>query len=410
MPRLVLRGGTVFDGTGAPPAVADVVIEAGRILDVGPGLDGDTSFDCTACTLYPGFIDSHVHFMSDGDLDPMLSLSIPHSLNFYLAIDRLARTLATGITTVREAGGSDLGVKEAQARGIVPGPRMQISIAILSQTGGHCDPWEVCGANISGFLDLPHPGKPPNIVDGPDEMRRRVRELIRAGADVIKVCTSGGVLSPRDDPRHGHFRDDELHVLVAEASAAGRWVMAHAQATDGIKAAIRTGIRSIEHGVYLDDEAIAMMLERGTYLVPTLIAPSGVLEAADRGVNVPQYAIEKAKMVREAHRASISTAIRAGVKIAMGTDSGVTPHGQNLRELPEMVACGMTPTQALVATTRTAAELLGVLEDRGTLEPGKRADVVVVTGDPLDVRDLATRIRAVYQDGRPVVDKTPVPV
>jgi len=248
-----------------------------------------------------------------------------------------------------------------------------------------------------------HPGMPEAVVDGPEEMRRRVRELLRAGADVIKVCTSGGVLSPRDDPRHGHFRDDELLVAVEEAAAAGKWVMAHAQATDGIKAAVRTGIRSIEHGVYLDDEAISMMLERGTYLVPTLIAPRGVLEARDRGVNVPQAFIDKTTMVMEAHRASISAAIEAGVKVAMGTDSGVTPHGQNLRELAEMVACGMTPHDALVATTRTAAELLGVLDDRGTIEAGKRADVVVARGGALDVDDLASRIERVYQDGRLVV-------
>jgi len=208
------------------------------------------------------------------------------------------------------------------------------------------------------------------------------------------------VLSPRDDPRHGHFRDDELLVAVAEAAAAGKWVMAHAQATDGIKAAIRTGIRSIEHGIYLDDEAIGMMLDRGTYLVPTLIAPRGVIEARDRGVNVPQVFIDKTSMVMEAHRESISKAIAAGVKVAMGTDSGVTPHGQNLRELGEMVACGMTPAQALVATTRTAAELLGVLDDRGTLEPGKRADVVVARGDALDLDSLDARITSVYQDGR----------
>jgi imidazolonepropionase-like amidohydrolase len=233
-------------------------------------------------------------------------------------------------------------------------------------------------------------------------MRRRVRELVRAGADVIKVCTSGGVLSERDDPRHGHFRDDELQVCVAEATAAGRWVMAHAQATDGIKAAIRNGIRSIEHGIYLDDEAISMMLERGTYLVPTLIAPMGVLEAADRGVPVSPVAIEKTKMVMEAHRDSIGRAIAAGVKVAMGTDSGVTPHGQNLRELGQLVDCGMSPADALVATTKTAAELLGVESELGTLEPGKRADLVLLEGDPLDVSGplgFADRVRAVYQDG-----------
>ena len=168
------------------------------------------------------------------------------------------------------------------------------------------------------------------------------------------------MLSPRDDPRHGHFRDDELDVLVAEATAAGKWVMAHAQATDGIKSAIRAGIRSIEHGIYLDDQAIEMMIEHGTYLVPTLIAPMGVLEAVDRGVNVPQYAIDKTKMVIETHRDSISRAIAAGVKVAMGTDAGVTPHGQNLRELEQMVACGMSPAQAVIATTRTGAQVMGL--------------------------------------------------
>src|SRR5262245_39243717 len=404
MTRTVFRGGTVFDASGSAAAPADVVVEDERIIEVGPHLDGDDDVDCTGRAVLPGLIDSHVHFMADGNLDPMSVVRTPFSLNFYLAAERMARTLATGITTVREAGGSDLGVKEAQQRGIAPGPRMLISIAILSQTGGHGDGWQVCGGSMPGILGLEHPGKPHNLVDGPDEMRRKVRELVRAGADVIKVCTSGGVLSPRDDPRHGHFRDDELTVLVTEASAAGKWVMAHAQATDGIKAAVRTGIRSIEHGIYLDDEAISMMLERGTYLVPTLIAPMGVLEAADCGLNVPPYAVEKTKMVMEAHRESISLAIAAGVKVAMGTDSGVTPHGQNLRELPEMVACGMTPADALIATTRTAAELLGVLDDRGTLEPGKRADLVVLDGDPLDVADMAARVRGVYQDGRLVAE------
>ncbi len=404
--RLVLGGGSVFDGSRTAPAPADVAVQDGRIVDVGPGLDGDVRVDCAGATVVPGFIDCHVHFMFDGDLDPMTSVHTPFSLNFYLAAERMQRTLAAGVTTVREAGGSDLGVKEAQQRGLVAGPRMSISITILSQTGGHGDTWEVCGAFHPNVVSVVHPGKPHNVVDGPDEARRRVRELLRAGADVIKVCTSGGVLSPRDDPRHGHFRDDELEVMVAEAAAAGKWVMAHAQATEGIKAAIRTGIRSIEHGIYLDDEAIGMMLDRGTYLVPTLVAPMGVLEAADRGVNVPPYALEKAKLVMESHRDSISRAAAAGVKIAMGTDSGVVPHGQNLRELDEMVGCGMSGLDALVASTRTAAELVGVLDDRGTIEPGKRADLVVIEGDATVVDGLGDRVRAVYQDGTLVGGRT----
>jgi imidazolonepropionase-like amidohydrolase len=405
MTRTLIQGGQVFDSGGGNASIADVVIEDDRIVDVGSSLDGDEVIDAAGHAVYPGLIDCHVHFMADGNLDPMSAIRTPFSMNFYLAAERMARTLATGITTVREAGGSDLGVKEAQSKGMVPGPHMQISIAILSQTGGHGDHWEVCGANLpGGIIGDPHPGKPHNIVDGADEMRRKVRELIRAGADVIKVCTSGGVLSPRDDPRHGHFRDAELDVLVAEANAAGKWVMAHAQATDGIKSAVRAGIRSIEHGIYLDDEAIAMMLERGTYLVPTLIAPRGVLEAAERGVKVPQYAIDKTTMVIDVHRDSISRAISAGVKVAMGTDSGVTPHGQNLRELEQMVECGMSPAEALTSSTRVAAELLGVDDDRGTIEPGKRADVVIARGDALDISGLGQRVRTVIQDGKVVVE------
>ncbi len=399
MSRLLIHGATVFDGLSHDPRTADIVVEGDRIVGLGTGLDGDTAIDATGMTVYPGFIDCHVHFMVDGNLDPMSGVRTPFSMNFYLAAERMQRTLAAGITTVREAGGSDLGVKEAQSSGLVPGPHMQISITILSQTGGHGDNWQVCGAHMPGIIGTQHPGKPHNIVDGTDEMRRKVRELIRAGADVIKVCTSGGVLSPRDDPRHGHFRDDELAVLVAEASAAGKWVMAHAQATDGIKSAIRAGIRSIEHGIYLDDEAIGMMIDHGTYLVPTLIAPMGVLEAADRGVNVPPYALEKTRMVIDTHRDSIRRAIAAGVKVAMGTDSGVTPHGQNLRELEQMVACGMDPAQALVSATRTAAQLMGLEDDRGAIEVGKRADLVIATGEALDVSDLRNRIRWVLQDG-----------
>jgi len=403
MTRVVLHGGSVFDGSGSAPAQADVVIEDGRFVAIGPGLDGDELVDCSGQAVLPGFIDSHVHFLLNGQLDPMYSMRRPFSLSFFEAAENMRATLDTGITTVREAGGSDLGLKTAQQRGMIPGPRMQISIAMLSQTGGHGDDWQVCGAHVPAFF-IPHPGRPNTIVDGPDEMRRKVRELVRAGADVIKVATSGGVLSPRDDPRHGHFRDAELAVLVEEAEAAGRFVMAHAQATDGIKAAIRNGIRSIEHGIFLDDEAIGQMLERGTYLVPTLIAPRGVLEAAEAGVPVPPEAVAKTKMVMETHTASVTKAIGAGVKVAMGTDSGVTPHGQNLRELALMVECGMSPAEALVATTRTAAELLGIADSTGTLEPGKVADVVVLDGDALDVHDLAGRVRRVYQGGALVSD------
>jgi len=403
MTRTVLHGGTVFDGSGAPGAAADVLIEGGKIVDVAPQLDGDEGVDVSGKWLLPGFFDCHTHVMFGPEMmDTGRRVNTPFSTRFYDAVHNLEATLRQGVTSIRDAAGADLGVKTAVDRGRIRGPRMQISIAMLSQTGGHGDGWTVCGAELG--LGGDYPGMPHAVVDGPDAMRQKVRELLRAGADVIKVATSGGVLSPRDDPRHGHFRDDELEVLVAEASAAGKFVMAHAQATEGIKAAVRTGIRSIEHGIYLDDEAIGMMLDRGTFLVPTLSAPRGVFAARDAGIPVPDVFIKKCEMVIEVHTESIRRAIEAGVKVAMGTDSGVCPHGQNARELALMAECGMSPTDALVATTRTAADLLGVADQLGTLEPGKRADLVVVDGDPLELDKLPDRISQVWKDGVQVVD------
>ncbi|MDP8955998.1 MAG: amidohydrolase family protein [Actinomycetota bacterium] len=395
--RTVFSGGDVFDARSATTSRADVAIEDGRITEIGTGLDGDRSIDVSGRCLLPGLFDCHTHPLYT-DVDVMRMLQSPFSYRFYEAARNLKATLDVGITTVRDAGGSDLGIKQAVESGLIPGPRMQISIVMLSQTGGHGDEWMPCGAWIP-YFHIDYPGVPHPIVDGPDEMRRKVRELIRNGADVIKVATTGGVLSPRDDPRHAHFRDDELQVLVAEASAAGRWVMAHAQGAEGIKAAVRAGIRSIEHGIFLDDEAIQLMLDRGTYLVPTLVAPGGVLLAAERGAQIPEASLQKARETIDIHRESISKAIAAGVKVAMGTDSGVTPHGENLRELELMEELGMTPGEALQATTLTAAELMGLEDELGSLEPGKRADVVVVQGDPFDFKTLAERIDAVYKDG-----------
>jgi len=394
--RRVFTGGQVFDGTGSPPATADVVIEDGRIVEVGRGLDGDESVDCSGATLLPGLFDCHVHVMMSG-VDMLRLMQTPFSYPFYEAVHNLRRTLALGITHVRDAGGADLGVAEAVRRGLIAGPRMQIAISMLSQTGGHGDGWHVCGAEIP--LMGPHPGRPDTVVDGADEMRRVVRQLLRAGADVIKVATSGGVLSARDDPRHPHFRAAELDVLVAEASAAGKAVMAHAQGAEGIKAAVRAGIRSIEHGIYLDDEAIDLMLDRGTWLVPTLVAPRAVLAAAAAGASLPATVVEKARQVQEAHDASVRRAVSAGVRIAMGTDSGVGPHGNNLDELALMAGCGMTPDEVWRATTLSAAELLGVADEFGTLQPGKRADLVVLDGDPHDLSGLAERVREVWRDG-----------
>ena len=401
MTRTLYAGASIVDGTGADPAVADIVAEDGRIAEIGSGLDADDRVDLGGKSVLPGLFDCHTHVVVSS-IDTMRLLQTPFSYRFFQAAHNLEATLRIGITTVRDAGGADLGVKQAVEDGIVNGPRMHISLSMISQTGGHGDGWMPSGGTIKALLPS-HPGVPETLVDGPDEMRAKVRELIRMGADVIKVATSGGVLSPRDKPTHAHFRPEELEVLVEEATAAGIFVMAHAQAAPGIKNAIRAGIRSIDHGIYLDDEAIALMLERGTWLVPTLVAPRGVIDAADAGASIPEASVAKARDVVETHRASFAKAVDAGVKVAMGTDSGVTPHGNNLRELQLMVEGGMTPMQAIVATTRSAAELMGLEEELGTLEPGKRADLVVVDGDPLDVATLADRVTAVYKDGVQVI-------
>jgi imidazolonepropionase-like amidohydrolase len=397
--RTLLSGGQVFDGTGAEIADGDVVIEDGRIVDVGTGLDGDERVDASGLTVLPGFIDSHVHVTVSG-VNGDKALHLPFSYGYFEAVRNLGATLDCGITTVRDAGGADLGVRQAVEDGLIEGPRLRIAITILSQTGGHADGLLPSGACAP--LVPRHVGRPDGVVDGPEEMRKRAREIIRAGADVLKVCTSGGVLSPRDNPRHAHFRADELDALVTEATAAGLPVMAHAQANDGIKNAVRAGIRSIEHGFYLDDEAIEMMLASGTWLVPTLVAPAAVLEAAGAGVELPESVVAKAREVIDDHRESFARAVDAGVRIAMGTDSGVGPHGSNLDELALMAAGGMKPSAVLAATTSSAAELLGVADSVGTLAPGKRADLVLVSGDPYDFTGLKDRVHAVYRDGRRV--------
>ena len=230
---------------------------------------------------------------------------------------------------------------------------------------------------------------------------------------MIKIATSGGVLSPTDSPDQRGFAPDEIEVMVAEATAAGLFVMSHAQAAVGIKNAVRAGVRSIEHGIYIDDEALELMLEHGTYLVPTLVAPLGVLRAADAGVPIPEHVLTKATDVSRPPR--LDPARRRGrCEDRDGHRRGVVPHGTNLEELELMADLGMRPTDVLVATTKTAAELMGLDGGLGTLEPGKRADLVVVAGDALDFTDLPSRIERVYKDGELVVEAAaepaPVPV
>ncbi len=384
MATTAIRGAQVIDGTGRDPLTnATVVVVDGRIASVkvrGAVPRGATVIDGTGMSLLPGLIDTHVHFLFDGS-NLVQRLMTPFSLSLYEAIPRAAQTLAGGVTTVRDAGYAPAGLRDAIARGLFPGPRMQVAVTILSQTGGHSDQSMPCGV----CLNIDSPELPPNVVDGVDAMRQRVREILRAGADWIKVCATGGVLSPTDSPQASQFTEAELRAAVEEGAAHGNVeVMAHAQGTRGIKNAIRAGVRSIEHGIWLDDEAIQMMIDRDVYLVPTLVAPLQVIRRAEADPStMPDYAVRKARQVIADHQASFRRAVAAGVTVAMGTDSGVGPHGQNAEELALMVAGGMTPMAAIVATTRNAATLLKLGHEVGTVEAGKLADLILVAGDPL---------------------------
>ncbi|HEX6399912.1 MAG TPA: amidohydrolase family protein, partial [Actinomycetota bacterium] len=349
MTRTVFHGGRLFDGTGASIADGDLLIEDGRIVELGTDLDGDEGVDCRGKTVLPGLFDTHVHLTSRyEDFDEVQVLHEPFSAPFFRAAENLRRTLACGITTVRDAAGADAGMRLAVQEGSLVGPRMQISVTMLSMTGGHNDPWLPSGATSP--WGQPYPGMPDGVCDGVDGVAAKVREVVRAGADVIKIASSGGFLSPGDDPRQPNFSEAEVESIVRTAADLGRWVMSHAHGAEGIKRAVRAGVRSIDHGTFLDDEGIDLMLRRGTWLVPTLTAGDTTDAIADN----PQVAAPVRAKMRALGRPELDAfrrAAEAGVKVAMGTDCPVAPHGTNLRELELMAANGFTPEQALVAAT-----------------------------------------------------------
>lgn len=415
MSYIHIHNGTLIDGNGGEPLRnANILIKDNRIVEIGKTLNRTTiSSDVESITridaqggyILPGLIDTHVHMMFE--IAPLEQrVSTPFSLNFFKSTQHMRRTLDAGITTVRDAGGADFGVKQAIEQGIVDGPRMQISISVLGITGGHTDNWNPSGISTPLFPE--YPGNPNGICDGVEEVRKKVREILRAGAEVIKVCSTGGVLSPTDHPEFTQFTEEELRVMVQEGEfRRGVKVMAHAQGAEGIKNAVRAGIHSIEHGIYLDDEAIDLMLEHGTFLVPTLLAPLAVVEIGEATGAMPEYGLRKAKESIEAHRDSIARAYEAGVTIAMGTDAGVMPHGTNLRELSLMCDIGMNPMEAIVATTKTASECLGWDDKIGTVEEDKLADLIIMDVNPLDdIRKLqeSSHIQFVMKEGQVMKD------
>ncbi|WP_082235170.1 metal-dependent hydrolase family protein [Halobacillus massiliensis] len=402
----LIKNVTLINGQGTEP-VSDawILIEDNQIVEIGQdsfsrNLEDGKVIDAEGKYILPGFIDTHVH-MTMEIRSIQDTISTPFSYRFYESAKYLKSTLEAGITSVRDAGFTDMGTKKAVEDGLIDGPRMQISVNPLTITGGHGDNWTRSGVDTT--LQT-YPGMPSGICDGVEEVRKTVRKMLRAGADVIKVHATGGVTSPTDHPEFTQFSYEELKVMVEEAFYRnGVKVMAHAQGAEGIKNAIRAGIYSIEHGIYIDEETIELMLENGTFLVPTLLAPVSVLESGEKDDRMAPYAIEKSKEVIEAHKASIAKAYEAGVKIAMGTDAGVMEHGTNLRELGLMCDIGMSPMEAIVASTKTAAECLGWDDKVGTIEEGKYADLIITETNPIkNVRSLenSRNISFVMKDGK----------
>ena len=415
MPPLALVADRLIDGTGRDPVEhAAVVIDAGRITAAGPRSSVDIPADALVIedddlTLLPGFMDMHVHLGCKQGMDYTRLLMTPRSLTLLYAVPNCASTLQAGVTTVRDAGLTPVGVRLAAEAGFFPAPRMELAVSILGQTGGHAEDHMPCGCRLplDSGVDIPH-----GVVDGEAEVLRKVREVLRAGADWIKLCTSGGVLSPGDMPDAPQMTVAEIGTAVEEAATVGKRVMAHAMSARGVKNALVAGVASIEHGCLLDEEAIALMIEMGAWLVPTLVAPLDVIANSEKpgGGGLPKELVDKARAVAGRHRESVTAAISAGVRVAMGTDAAVGPHGANLRELALMVECGMTPMEAITASTLRSAELLGREAELGTLKAGMLADVVAVNGDPVaDIGLLALpeNIRVVVKDGAVVRDARP---
>lgn len=355
-------------------------------------IDGQDNF------LLPGFIDCHTHILAKG-FHKEENMSNPLSIHFYNAVPHSKETIFAGVTSIRDCGSADLGVKMAQERGLFLAPKITISITPLMCTGGHFDLFMPSGFD----MEIIYPGFPKGRCDGVDEVLKKTREVKRAGADFIKVMASGGVLTTNSSPDYPQFNIEELRTIAIEAGIHGKKVSAHCHSLQGIKNCVDAGFDSIEHGTFIDRNTSHKMAENGTILVPTILVHDFLYRNGfPKWDNFASEKTAKLKEIVKVHKENIAIAYEEGVKILFGTDSGVIPHGHNLEELSNLVDIGMSPSEAIASGTIEAAKFINQNDKIGSVEVGKVADLIITSQNPLeDIKSLANRdnILTVFQDG-----------
>ena len=404
--KLAIRAARLIDGSGGVPLRdAVVLIEGGRIAAVGSKLaipTGSQVIDLDSATLLPGLIDTHTHITGGDPRDYYERLFRRSPID--QAVDAhvyARRTLEAGFTTVRDVGAGefvDVALRKAIDAGTVVGPRMQVSAMAIGATGGHAD--------LTGFSPYLQFNEFSSVADGVDEIRKAVRLRVKGGADLIKAIATAGVLTEEESAGAPQYTQEELDALVSEASMWGKKVAAHAHGAEGIKRAVRAGVASIEHGSLVDDEGIRLMKEKRTYLVADVYNDDYILAEYSR-LKYPEKIIEKERQIGRLQRENFQRAVRAGVKVAFGSDAGVYPHGSNAKQFVHMVKWGLTPMQAIQAATVNAADLLGWSDKVGRIATGLFADLIAVDSDPLQDISSLERVRFVMKGGHVYKSFTP---